>query len=313
MNISQDQVKKILLDNMLFSITGIKPFQKPVRNVPKINYNEGLLSPKSKMLLNLLTPISREKLKKQFMEDDMEAMEMEEDIEDMDPLYSYFESTEIGAYMEFWICHNMKCQCGSKFMKYINVNKPIVDIRCVNPAHKLEHGPKFYQVKTTLSGNIFNGYTYFSMKDQNIFVGSKKKGYYAHYLKPTDNLETLIGYICIEYKKINDTTIKIDLDRSFVVSPDMLNKIDDFFYNYIVLSGNDAIKYNTNMCNVYTLRQLYNGTNMIDVTQKYDTIMYKEEDSKIAIKLFNKYYKYKMKYMKLKNIFINDYNNDPVI
>ncbi len=138
------------------------------------------------MLLDLLTPISKEKLRKQFIMDDMEVINMEED--DTDPLYSYFESTEIGVCMEFWICHNIKCQCGGKFMKYINVNKPIVDIRCVNPAHKLEHGPKYYQIKTKLSGSVYNGYTYFSSKKQYIFVGSKRKGYYAHYLKPTDNL-----------------------------------------------------------------------------------------------------------------------------
>lgn len=297
--ISQDEVKKILLDDMLFSITGIRIPLRPVRNVPKVNYNEQLLSPRSEMLLDLLTPISKEKLRKQFIMDDMEVINMEED--DTDPLYSYFESTEIGVYMEFWICHNIKCQCGGKFMKYINVNKPIVDIRCVNPAHKLEHGPKYYQIKTTLSGSVYNGYTYFSSKKQYIFVGSKRKGYYAHYLKPTDNLETLIGYMCIEYDKINDTTIKINLDRSFIISPNMTSKIDDYFYKYITLSGNDAVLYNINMCNVYTLRQIYNDNNIINITHKYDTIIYNKDDIKLAIKLFNKYYKYKLKYLALKN------------
>ena len=119
MNISQDEVKKILLDDMLFSVTGIQIPLRPVRNVPKVNYNEQLLSPRSEMLLNLLTPTSKELLRKEFMMDDMDVIKMEEDEDEIDPVYSYFESTEVGVYMEFWICHNMRCQCGGKFMKYI--------------------------------------------------------------------------------------------------------------------------------------------------------------------------------------------------
>lgn len=301
MIISQDEVKKILLDDMILNITGIKPPPaRPVRNVPKVNYDESAISPRSQMLLNLLTPVSRARLRMDFMKDDKEVMRMEEDEEDNDPLYKYFESTEIGVYMEFWICYNLRCPCGGKFMKYLNVNKPIVDVRCVNPEHKIEHGPKYYQIKTTLSGSTYNGYKYFS--DKYIFVGSKNKGYYAHYLKPSDNLETLIGYICIEYNKINDIQIKLNLAKSFIVVPDMMSKIDEYYYTYIILSGNNAIQYNTKMCNIYNFNQILDNINInITTTQQYDTIIYKKEDRDIAMKLFNKYYKYKQKYLQLKN------------
>lgn len=107
--------------------------------------------------------------------------------------------------------------------------------------------------------------------------------------------------MCIEYDKINDTTIKVNLDRSFIVSPNMTSKIDDYFYKYITLSGNDAVLYNINMCNIYTLRQIYNDNNIINTTHKYDTIIYNKDDILLAIKLFNKYYKYKLKYLALKN------------
>ena len=195
-------------------------------------------SPMTKRILESLTPTSSYYMKKTLREDDIQHdIEIGKNEED-DPLFEYYENTEIGVFLEYWLCYNIRCPvCGGELGKFTSPNQAVIDLKCMNSSHDV----KYFQVKSTESGKTYIGKKYFNLDKSNqnnsyIRVGSTKYGYAAHIIKPSDiDKGTLIGYICIEYSLGHDRHIKINKDKSFFVIPNVSSKIDEHYYDYINL------------------------------------------------------------------------------
>ena len=259
-------------------------------------------SPLGKTLIELLSPESKARMLEELKQDDIKLGEREKQEEEDDMDYTYFENTEVGVFLELWICCNLKCfGCGGMLVKYADVNKPVVDVRCVSVEHKLEHGPKYFQVKST-EGAYFDGKYYFDMNERYIFVGSKKYGYNAHCVKLSQPKDALIGYICIYYNRIGDSRrIRIHLDKSFILLPDLTllpTPIDEQYYEYqdIGLKKKQLIIFNEKCVKIIKFKKLQD----INLDDKFNTIKYIPPNIKTKLTLM-KYLKYKIKYLQLKN------------
>ncbi len=299
--LSKDEVHEILEAPNLISVDGIikddsidenKPdIYKDIidiinsSNTPKTGQMkklEDFLSPMGKSLLNGVAPETRKRYIKQLLKDNLTI----EDLKEKDDLYSPFEELDIALFLEYWVCDQMKCECGSKFIKYESLNQPIVDIRCSNLAHSNMYGPKYYQIKTT-QGQIVRGYKYFSA--DHIFVGSINMGYNAHNIKPSELTEdsNLIGYICITYERLNEKEIKLLKDKSFMVIPKMTDipedKLDELYYEYIDLSRHKpAIQYSKDLNEI----KPFPKDIKIDISITFNTKSINLLDSKIVKKIF---------------------------
>ena len=270
------------------------------------------LSPNAKKILEHLTPLSKERMIIDMTNDDIDIEKSELLYEENDPLYTYFENNDVGIFMELWICSNLLCPgCKKgKLLKYLNPNMPVVDVMCSNDNHKFEDGPKYYQIKSSEKNTFFRGSRYFNLKDKYIHIGSIKYGKLCHQIKLGDSFDKkriLIGYICVEYVKINDRFISIDLNNSFILIP-KLNLIpttpiesDLEYYTYIDTKI-PKITFNPLLFDIFTFK-MYNNDRLfknINIDLIFDMIVFIPEYLKL--KLFEKkYLKYKKKYLNLKS------------
>jgi len=201
-------------------------------------------TPMSLALLNMVTPgPSRERLRRDLQRDDEAVAQIEELQEIDDPLYKFFNSNSgIGLYLELWVCVNIPCPgCGGKLYKYNNPNMPVVDVRCINPSHTI--GPLYYQIKATERDVMHNNLFYFSLTENYICVGSRRYGEKCHQIKGTSrDKRILIGYICIEYNKKDDSNIMIINNKSFILVPDLTNTKDSNYYTYNKEPRSDKIE-----------------------------------------------------------------------
>ncbi len=283
--LSKDAVHDILENPGLLYVDGIFQEKKESRtdsykeikkiiessNTPKteqMTLLEDCLSPMGKKILDAVSPDTRKIFIKQLLRDNFTI----DSLKETDDLYINFENYDIAFFLELWVCYQMRCKCGGRFIKYSSLNQPIVDIRCGNLAHSDIYGPKYFQIKTTHGGTV-KGYKYFSQ--DHIFVGSKKTGYHAHMIKPSENLDNLIGYICISYDKIDDNSIRIVKDKSFMVIPIMdktqiaIKDIDKFYYNYRddLLRNKNAIQFSHELNNV----EFFDSNYMINLNVTFNT------------------------------------------
>lgn len=154
-----------------------------------------------------------------FNRDDISNIEL---LNSQNPLYINFDNN--GKNIECWVADNMRCpSCGVKSLRrYVRNNMPCIDLVCSNPEHKFIHGVKFFQVKSKLSTITYEPYKNFNYKTKQIHTGSKAIAQYPHSIETMGDYYTLLmGYICIEYRKIikePNEIIEI-LPSSFIVLP----------------------------------------------------------------------------------------------
>ncbi len=346
----RDRLRKRKTPEPSMDIDLILLFETPgVPNVEHIRLHElsaldGIqyLSPDSKKLVLAESVSNRQALVNDIRRDNEKIEAIMSEIETRDDDFTFALGSEVGNYMELWICANLKCPgCRvGKLFKYISSNMPVIDVRCVNPEHNLlEHGPLFYQIKTTEKNTTFLGLKYFTRQPINnypsgyIKVGSKKVGIYSHNITTADAIEDKfisIGYICVTYKYlINRRRINIDLNNSFVVIPNLnynntyrTTRSQSYYYQYIPNSLNlSMVSFNPNMDIVrvltfyeLVLRDAYSPTifKNINLDKKYRTIpfhvptpayrelTYEDTDYISDADFKYKYLYYKNKYLKLK-------------
>ena len=158
-------------------------------------------------------------LVKNFNRDDMASIEL---LNIQNPLYIDFDNN--GKNIECWVADNMRCPCcGAKSLRrYVRDNMPCIDLVCSNPEHKFADGVKFFQVKSKSSTVIYEPHKNFNFETKQIHTGSKSIGQYSHSIDTSgDYYKLLMGYICIEYRKIikePNEIIEI-LPCSFIVLP----------------------------------------------------------------------------------------------
>ncbi len=292
------------------------------------------LSPLSKKIVLAESVSRRQGLIYAILADDKKIDAITRKLDTMDDDYSFILPSEVGNYMELWICANLRCPgCRvGKLFKYISSNMPVIDVRCVNPEHNLlQHGPIFFQIKSTEKHSHLFGRKYFTrvpIKDYPsgyIKVGSKRFGIYSHSITPVDSVDDKyisIGYICITYKYLtNRRFVSIDLHNSFVVLPNLAfhsrTRSNSYYYQYIPnLLNIPIISFNPDRHIVAVLTfaelairdgYLLGLFRNINLDKKYITTpYYKPTPATRELNLYeptdyeSKYLYYKNKYLKLK-------------
>jgi len=265
-----------------------------IRNQP--SYLADYIQDLTPQILRYLTPNSKARMQADIEVDNqiIKTLECMEESADSD----YIQYENYGKLIECWIGDNMRCPCcgaTNSLRRYLSDSMPVIDLVCINPAHTLEQGVRFFQVKAS-NGSQFLGKPYFNLdltlttpEPNTIHVGSRTWGEPAHTISPhADQLDKkiLCGYICIGYID-TDSTIKINLSNSFIVLPKYLNlmgttrpmldfeldqmnsfnsKIDNWYYRYITPNGHhERIQFNltTNtIINEHNLRSLIPSDNI---------------------------------------------------
>jgi hypothetical protein len=267
---SQPKIKKVIEPS--------KILQTPKRNIKmssKLKDYELNLTPS---ITEFISPRSRDWIERDFENDDEIIQKLEAMQEIIDPAYVQYEN--YGVPIEAWISNNMLCPCCNEksLRRYANPNTPVIDVICINPNHTMVQGVRFFQIKAS-NGSLFMGKPYFiyggDPDDANtIHVGSRRFGKLVHSITPQSEPEEkklIIGYICIRYDDISENSLRINLDRSFIVLPKYLQYsesqrkitfdgqpsteiIDDWYYQYIEPNHNhQRIRFNTNTNNVVRL------------------------------------------------------------
>jgi hypothetical protein len=160
-----------------------------------------------------------DELVENFNQDDKANIEL---LNSQNPLYINFDNN--GKNIECWVADNMCCPCcGVKSLRrYVRNNMPCIDLVCSNLEHKFADGVKFFQVKSKSSSITYEPYKNFNFETKQIHTGSKAIGQYSHSIETSGDYYTLLmGYICIEYRKIvkePNEIIEI-LPSSFIVLP----------------------------------------------------------------------------------------------
>ena len=285
--------------------------------IDKINYNEDIkeLSPQSKDLLSYFSPNTQKRLARDFYLDDIAINKYLGKAEIDDPVYIYFDPKGVGIYLELWVCVNISCPgCGNKLYKYANPNMPVVDVICVNPFHNNKMGPIYYQIKATEKDKTYLGYKYFSYDENYVSTGSIRYGRICHEIKADDiqSRDILIGYICIEYKYINDNTINIDMDKSFILKPNCQFRPNIFqkeltYYKYIRIVPSPIVSFkdsfDNNMVIKKKFKELYAPFGIISLNNYYDANKIYDDEPPAKLMFGTMQYKYlimKKKYLDLK-------------
>ena len=206
------------------------------------------VSPFTIDLVSRLNPEEAAKYIKDYLQEKKYIEIIEKGQADTDPDYKYTSNTEVGAYVELWVCANMKCPiCNGELVKYTLLNMPVIDIKCINSKHKYNMGPKFFQIKATEQNNAFPYFTlnpFLNNTNGFIVVGSRRLGELSHSVKPSDSdkqKQILIGYICLTYK-YSDTTkrnIRLTRKQSFILIPQItvdtkiITDANDYYYKYV--------------------------------------------------------------------------------
>ncbi len=314
-HINEDYIYNLFETSNLVQITEAKELRRSDRHNIQSKQDSSLFSPNAQKILNRLTPISRQRMIDDFNSDDLYILKKEAKQEEIDETFIYFENQEVGQFLESWICFNMRCPgCNGILYKYKNKNMPVVDVKCINPNHNINNGPKYYQIKATEQGTTFNGQEYFSLDKQFIKIGSTRFGQLSHEVKLGDNYNKkriLIGYICIEYYYNSDSQriINIDINRSFILIPNLtiqpqtLDEAELKYYTYIN-TVIPTITFNPILFNIYLFNkypiEYHNIFKNINIDTHFIEKIYVDD---IAKQLFHKkYLKYKQKYIQLKGV-----------
>lgn len=270
--------------------------------------NEDSLSPQSQSLLSYFSPDTQKRLARDFHLDEIAINEKLKVLEVDDPNYVNYNASGVGTYLELWTCVNIVCPgCGGKLYKYANPNMPVIDVKCINPEHKL--GPVYYQIKATEKGKVFNNYKYFSYEEEYVSTGSIKYGYNCHEIKANDYLsrDILIGYICIEYKYADPllNSIMIDMNTSFLLIPNLEFKPtsiqnDLTYYKYIRRGDSPIVTFDPIMINKIQFNKLYNPFGTISLYNYYDCVKEYKGEPPAKLKFQYKYLVMKKKYLNLK-------------
>jgi hypothetical protein len=313
-------LKKLFDTSLYLDITEIDVRRSErLLGMEKINYSDNIkeLSPQSKNLLSYFSPNTQKRLARDFYLDDEAINKYLGKAEIDDPDYVHFDPKGVGIYLELWVCVNIPCPgCGSKLYKYANPNMPVVDVRCINIFHNNNMGPIYYQIKATEKDKIYLGHRYFSYDENYISTGSIKYGRICHEIRADDvvSKDILIGYICIEYRYISDNNIIIDMNKSFVLKPNLhfrpkLSQIYLTYYNYKRFNPPPIVSFKTSFDNKMVVKkkfkELYSPFGIISLNNYYDAHKtYDEEPPKKLILSPNQMqYKYlimKKKYLDLK-------------
>jgi hypothetical protein len=223
------------------------------------------LTPVSKSIYDTLTPISQDKMRQDFIRNDIVVETLEEKQYELDPDYQEkFENGGLGFYLENYISYYGLCPvCGEKTLcKYRSSNVPVVDLVCINTDYHLSENKCFlFQVKISLNNSYFN------LDHKKISGGSIKYGEIPHTLEGTSdtNKKYLIpGYICLRLEEhtTDIQTYLINHNASFVLIPDLNNKSNQFYYQYLQdknFFGKNLITWNGSMVSTKPLNTVLNG------------------------------------------------------
>ncbi|XWV24692.1 hypothetical protein QJ856_gp1091 [Tupanvirus deep ocean] len=238
------------------------------RYIPKtptkkqISKNNSVLTPISKSIYDTVSPRSKPYILQDLLANNKVIEETESKLDELDLDYQEkLENNGLGFFMENVISVYGLCPvCGQRTLrKYEQSNVPVVDLVCINHEYHLLNNKCFiFQIKISLTNN------YFSLRGQNIVVGSKSYGEPAHIHKGTDdpiNKLVVPGYICIKLNPhaTNIQTYTIDHRNSFVLVPDYNNTSDDYYYNYRDFKstyGKDIITWNGSMVSTLPLNRV---------------------------------------------------------
>ncbi len=240
------------------STSDLDLLKTPARSSTKETYPFTTLS---RELYNAISPDNQDHFLEVLRQDDI-IIRSKFNIEDKP--FNEIDGSEMGVYIESWLCANLFCPgCGDKTLyKYSHPNMPVIDVACVNKAHVLEHGPRYYQIKATQN---IGDYKYFTRQPiplsptGYIKVGSKRYGKFSHQALVTndDDKDLVIGYICIIFKQEGNMKITINPDESFILIPDLTlsTKVDESgaYYKYLYTNKSVVVCYNPNYVNLYPL------------------------------------------------------------
>jgi hypothetical protein len=242
------------------------PFMPPQTPIRKTAFKTDIesVSPYTRNIISLLSKEDAVKYVADYLKENKTAKRIQDDIDSNDPEFTYTLASEVGIFLEYWVCVNIKCPiCMGELHKYILTNMPVIDVKCSNEKHTFNMGPKYFQIKASDEDSALLYFTLNSFFDQEhgfITVGSRNPGNFSHRVKPSeaiqirheDDKKLLIGYICIEYKyySANKRYIKLNLHKSFILLPKLkiASKIlinNDYYYKYIqTITGKPTIIYN---------------------------------------------------------------------
>jgi hypothetical protein len=258
------------VDTSLAAAAGVDVFTTPARQPPTKQYN---LTPLAKEIFDTVSPEKQEHFLTLLKKDDAIIKSAIRDIEDKP--YNEIDGSEMGVYIESWICANLKCPgCKQKTLyKYTYPNMPVVDVACVNPNHALGNGPRYYQIKATQNRS---NHLYFTrtpiLKSTTgyIKVGSKRYGHWSHEVQVTDSnedKELVVGYICISYTDEDKMRITIKPDESFILIPNLISPQNTdashhAYYKYLYTNKSVVVCYNSNYVMAFSLREYFTSVNL---------------------------------------------------
>lgn len=285
-----------------------------LRQIPRINYNEFKTDSPGRTAIREyagLTPRSEKVLDKLITTDTEKIIEIETKQEKLDSLYKQYYDTELGVFIEKWICSKMKCP-GCKIgtlLKFVNASFPVIDVKCDGLFHDIQvHGPLYFQIKATNGFSMSGSYpNYFDLKSQKeeipyIKIGSKKFGELSHSVKVNSSLDTkklLIGYICVYYNKTTSQSgsniLSLNFNKSFILIPDISKTgVSDNYYTYI--DGEPATitfdKKQFKVANTFNELKLQDIFKPINTNTEFSEREYlPESDTEKRMKMMQKYFK----------------------
>jgi hypothetical protein len=304
-----------------------------LRDTERFDYNERQAnSPITQRILEHagpLTPGSKTNLLGLISKDTQRVNLITKEQEKLDKLYKQYYDSELGVFIERWICSKIKCPgCKKgKLLKFVNSSFPVIDVKCDGKNHDIEkHGPLYFQIKATngfaKSGLYPNYFDFNKDSDKSyIKIGSKRFGSLSHSVRvnsPLDIKKLLIGYICVHYRTNTETKtgslrLSINFDTSFILIPDIAKKeVPENYYTYIdgepsTITFNKSHFLVASTFAELNLKELFKP---IDTNTEFSEIEYlPESDTEKEMKrmkMMKKYLKYKMKYLQLKKLIENN-------
>lgn len=252
------------------------------------NIAPAFLSPGAKIIYDNVTTPEKHMLLSEGFAKDNEYINKSEEKEANDLYYEELTKSELGYYMESYICDNLTCpNCGKKLLKYLRKNMPLVDLICENAINHLSNGLCYlWQVKTTVESEH-----YFS----NDHLTITKNGYANIMLGITPNTEheikmLQIGFICINLFKENDHIYSIDKSRSFILIPELRHRDSNDNYYRVDRQSDDKLIVQWNM---RLVKMTFFNALLTTFSKVNTNLVYEEVDKRIspifrnAKKLFN--------------------------
>jgi hypothetical protein len=199
-----------------------------------------LLSPGAKIIYDNVSTPEKEMLLSYGFNEDNKYIDKSEEKELRDLYYEELTKTELGYYMESYVCDNLRCpNCGNKLLKFLRKNMPLVDLICENAMDHLSNNLCYlWQVKTTIeSENYFSNYHLTMTKNgyANIMLGIKPD--VEHDIKMLQ-----IGFICIHLVREDDHTYHINKSKSFILNPELRILTPDEHYYHVVSQTTDKLE-----------------------------------------------------------------------